>query len=323
MAYGATRSVDAGVSLFLVSANGIGVLIAAICRTLQQALLRSFFGLFPIMFLSGSLAPVNSMPALPQPLSLGGALRHYIEVILGIVLKGVGLWCVTAASNHPNRNRSVPVRDRGRSISARAAVGANREQSIDRPGPLLRPGGGFQSHRMTEGGHHHESWQWKSERPGVSHAGGTAREHDQLSGHGLRFLLAAMQGPLRANPHLYIGVPGERAPKQTGQEVIRRRRLKLEMPLADADMQRAREHLLAMMGVYSVDIDADKLVIAYDLLQATAAQIEATLQQAGVHLSEGWPNRLRRAFVHYLEETEVASREVRPGPDGHGGHHHS
>jgi len=125
-----------------------------------------------------------------------------------------------------------------------------------------------------------------------------------------------------ANPHLYIGMPGERAPKQAGQEVIKRRRLRLDEPLSESAAQRVSEHLRAMMGVYAVDIVADELTITYDLLQATAEQIEATLQQAGAQLGGGWGEKLRRAFVHYLEEAEVASREVQPGSHGHGGHHH-
>lgn len=125
-----------------------------------------------------------------------------------------------------------------------------------------------------------------------------------------------------ANPHLYIGVPGERAPKQEGQEVLKRRRLRLDTPLSNTEARQVTEQLLAMMGVYSVDITADELTITYDLLQATAEQIEATLQQAGAHLGAGWGERLRRAFIHHLEENEVASREVQPGLHGHGGHHH-
>ncbi|MAT66727.1 MAG: hypothetical protein CMN57_13940 [Gammaproteobacteria bacterium] len=124
-----------------------------------------------------------------------------------------------------------------------------------------------------------------------------------------------------ANPHLYIGVPGEWAPKQEGQEVLKRRRLRLDSPLSDTDAQQVTGQLRAMMGVCAVDIAADKLTITYDLLQATAVHIEATLQRAGARLGAGWGERLRRAFVHYLEETEVAGREVQPGPHGHGGHH--
>lgn len=86
--------------IFLLSAIALGVLIATISRTLQQALLLAFFGLFPIMFLSGSLTPVESMPAALQFLSLGSPLRYYMEIILGIFLKGAGwreLWQEAAA----------------------------------------------------------------------------------------------------------------------------------------------------------------------------------------------------------------------------------
>lgn len=87
-------------AVFLVSAISIGVLIASVTRTLQQALLVSFFGLFPLMFLSGTLVPVESMPRPLQIASLASPLRHYMEVILGVFLKGAGfadLWSQTAA----------------------------------------------------------------------------------------------------------------------------------------------------------------------------------------------------------------------------------
>lgn len=77
-------------ALFLVSAIGIGVLVASVCTTLQQALLLSFFGLFPVMFLSGTLVPVESMPAALQWAAQASPLLHYLEITLGIFLKGVG-----------------------------------------------------------------------------------------------------------------------------------------------------------------------------------------------------------------------------------------
>lgn len=82
-------------AVFLVSAIAIGVLIAAVSTTLQQALLLSFFGLFPMMFLSGTLAPVESMPTALQTISLASPLRHYLDGMLGLFLKGSGareLW---------------------------------------------------------------------------------------------------------------------------------------------------------------------------------------------------------------------------------------
>ena len=78
-------------ALYLLSAIGIGVLVAAVTRTLQQAQLLAFFGLFPIMFLSGTLVPIQSMPDFLQRLSLLSPVRYYTDIILGIFLKGAGL----------------------------------------------------------------------------------------------------------------------------------------------------------------------------------------------------------------------------------------
>jgi len=78
-------------ALFLLSAIGIGVLVASVTRTLQQALLLAFFGLFPVMFLSGTLVPIKSMPDVLQSLSLLSPVRYYTEIILAIFLKGAGL----------------------------------------------------------------------------------------------------------------------------------------------------------------------------------------------------------------------------------------
>jgi ABC-2 type transport system permease protein len=78
-------------AVFLVSAIGTGVLIASAVRTLQQALLVAFFVLFPVMFLSGTMTPIESMPDFLQTVSLLSPLRHYMEALLGVLLKGVGL----------------------------------------------------------------------------------------------------------------------------------------------------------------------------------------------------------------------------------------
>ncbi|MEW6681489.1 MAG: ABC transporter permease [Nitrospirota bacterium] len=78
-------------AVFLVSSMGIGILVATFADTLQQALLMSFFALFPVLFLSGTLVPVESMPVGFQYLAELSPLTHYMEAILGIFLKGVGM----------------------------------------------------------------------------------------------------------------------------------------------------------------------------------------------------------------------------------------
>jgi ABC-2 type transport system permease protein len=81
--------VASAVSLF--ASMGIGVFISTLSRNLQQALLLSFFFIFPVMFLSGTLVPIESMPLAMQYLSYLSPIRYYMEIALGIFLKGTGL----------------------------------------------------------------------------------------------------------------------------------------------------------------------------------------------------------------------------------------
>ncbi|MBI3772747.1 MAG: ABC transporter permease [Gammaproteobacteria bacterium] len=78
-------------ALFLSSSMGIGIMVATVTQTLQQALLVSFLVLFPVLFLSGTIVPLESMPLALQYLSEASPLRHYMEVVLGLFLKGVGI----------------------------------------------------------------------------------------------------------------------------------------------------------------------------------------------------------------------------------------
>ena len=123
-----------------------------------------------------------------------------------------------------------------------------------------------------------------------------------------------------ANPHLYIGVPGEKAPRQKGEERLKRRRFQLDAPLAPQDAAILTDELGAMMGVKAIEIQDDNTVsLTYDLLQATADQLEAKMVEVGAKLGEGWTERLRRGFVHYMEECETGNLEVHPHHGyGHG-----
>jgi ABC-2 type transport system permease protein len=78
-------------ALFLFSSLGLGLVIGVVARNLQQALLLSFFTIFPVMVISGGFVPVESMPRAIQYVSLLSPLRHYVEIGLGIFLKGVGI----------------------------------------------------------------------------------------------------------------------------------------------------------------------------------------------------------------------------------------
>jgi ABC-2 type transport system permease protein len=77
--------------LYVFVGIGVGIMLATISVSQQQAVLSSFFINLPLIQLSGAIAPVETMPTFFQYLSLINPLRHYITILRGIVLKGVGL----------------------------------------------------------------------------------------------------------------------------------------------------------------------------------------------------------------------------------------
>ena len=77
--------------LFVLSGLGVGLLISTVSRTQQQAFLTTFLVFMPIILLSGFMFPVNSMPKIFQWLTLINPLRHYLEIVRGIFLKGAGI----------------------------------------------------------------------------------------------------------------------------------------------------------------------------------------------------------------------------------------
>ena len=113
-----------------------------------------------------------------------------------------------------------------------------------------------------------------------------------------------------ANPHLYIGFPGRKAPAQEGVKVIKRHRLSLSMLLNAAQAEQVKQALLEMMGMLEVSIEGNRIEIRYDLIQVTLEQIADKLGLIGTDLGTGWMDRLKLAFINNLEEIEINSLEV-------------
>lgn len=114
----------------------------------------------------------------------------------------------------------------------------------------------------------------------------------------------------QANPRLYVGLPGHKAPAQQGREVIKSRRFVLSVPLGAIQAKKVKQALLAMMGIQAVSIEGDKIEIQYDLMQATAEQVADKLELVGADLGGGWKDYLKLAFINYLEECEIDNLEV-------------
>ena len=86
--------------LFLMTTLGTGLFISTISHTQQQAMMSSFFFFMPALMLSGFTFPVQNMPWAVELLSRVNPLRHFLEIIRGIMLKGAGadsLWPQMAA----------------------------------------------------------------------------------------------------------------------------------------------------------------------------------------------------------------------------------
>lgn len=78
-------------ALYICVGIGIGIFLATISKSQQQVILTFFFISLPLIQTSGAIAPIESMPVLIQYLSLANPLRHYVAIVRGFILKGVGV----------------------------------------------------------------------------------------------------------------------------------------------------------------------------------------------------------------------------------------
>ena len=77
--------------LFVVASLGLGLFISTLVTRQAQAIQTSFFFLLPNVLLSGFMFPREAMPAAAAWVGLILPLTHFLIIIRGIVLKGVGL----------------------------------------------------------------------------------------------------------------------------------------------------------------------------------------------------------------------------------------
>lgn len=76
--------------VFIVASLGVGMLISTIARTQGQAMQLSFFFMLPNILLSGYLFPRAAMPLPAQYLGLLLPLTYYLDILRGVLLKGIG-----------------------------------------------------------------------------------------------------------------------------------------------------------------------------------------------------------------------------------------
>lgn len=81
----------AGSGLYISSCIGAGLLLATVCSSQRQAQLCSFFLNIPLIQLSGSVVPFESMPAALQQLAVLDPLRYFAVFARAALLKGGGV----------------------------------------------------------------------------------------------------------------------------------------------------------------------------------------------------------------------------------------
>lgn len=90
-----------GTSAYLLCTLGLGLFVSTVSSTQQQAMMTAtFFFLIPMVYLSGFIFPIESMPTAIQWVTTLIPLRYFLVVVRGVFLKGVGfdvLWPSLAA----------------------------------------------------------------------------------------------------------------------------------------------------------------------------------------------------------------------------------
>jgi len=80
-----------GLSLFLISVIGVGLMISSLAVTQQQGLLGGFLFLVPSIILSGFATPIANMPQLVQVLTLLNPMRYFLVILRSVFLEGASI----------------------------------------------------------------------------------------------------------------------------------------------------------------------------------------------------------------------------------------
>lgn len=85
---GSLALVFVAAGIYLIAALGIGLFISTLVETQQQAMFVTFFIIMVYLLMSGLFTPVRSMPVWAQWLAQLNPVKHFIEIMRGVLLKG-------------------------------------------------------------------------------------------------------------------------------------------------------------------------------------------------------------------------------------------
>ena len=131
----------------------------------------------------------------------------------------------------------------------------------------------------------------------------------EYMGFVFRFCSRQCQERFEAHPQLYVGHPGEVAPRQRGERIPKRRRFMLATQATPEQAEAVCRAVRTLMGILECQVEGSTVWVSYDLMQTTARQIAKAIAQAGVPLDDSLPVRMSLAALRYLEESELVNRE--------------
>jgi len=85
---GSIPLVFAAAAIYLLAALGIGLFVSTLVDTQQQAMFVTFFIVMIYLLMSGLFTPVRSMPAWAQWMAQLNPMKHFIEIMRAVLLKG-------------------------------------------------------------------------------------------------------------------------------------------------------------------------------------------------------------------------------------------
>ncbi len=77
-------------AVYLVAALGIGLWVSTLAETQQQAMFVTFFIIMTYLLMSGLFTPIRAMPQWAQWLTELNPVKHFIQLIRAVMLKGAG-----------------------------------------------------------------------------------------------------------------------------------------------------------------------------------------------------------------------------------------
>ncbi len=88
---GGWAALSIGVVLFIVGSLSLGFFFSTLARSQLQAMQMSVFYLLPSLLLSGFMFPFRGMPGWAQAIGEAIPVTHFLRIVRGALLKGVGI----------------------------------------------------------------------------------------------------------------------------------------------------------------------------------------------------------------------------------------